>query len=397
MAAEIFNHTQMKNFLPIAMALFVAIIFWACESAPTTEAALAQPAAFTIQKNNFGSTAKGEKIEKYQLANRQGTIVEIITYGGIITRWTAADRAGKMENVVLGFDSLAHYLAPNPYFGALIGRYGNRIAKGQFAIDQQTYQLETNDGSNHLHGGEQGFDKVVWTAKDTITEKGATLRLSYLSKDGEGGYPGNLQTTVSYTLTTDNALVVDYEARTDQPTIVNLTQHTYFNLSADFSQSIEDHELRIPAAYYLPVDATLIPTGEMAPVADTPFDFNTPKAIGQDITVTNEQLARGKGYDHCWVLPNTEGLRLVATAVHPASGRKLVITSDEPGIQFYSGNFLDGTLPRPSGGTYLHRSGFCLETQHYPDSPNRPEFPSVLLLPGQIYHSTTTFTFTTTK
>ena len=321
--------------------------------------------------------------------------IDVITYGGIITKWTAPDKDGKYENVVLGYDKLEQYVESNPYFGALIGRYGNRIAKGKFSIDGTEYTLETNDGQNHLHGGVKGFDKVVWEAAEEKTDNGVALKLTYVSEDGEGGYPGTLASTAVYHLTDGNALEVSYQATTDKKTIVNLTQHSYFNLSGDFSQKILGHELYINADSYLPVDATLIPTGELLPVENTPFDFRQAKSIGQDIEKESEQLARGKGYDHCWVLNNPGNFRKVSAVYHPVSGRLLEIYSDEPGIQFYCGNFLDGTLPAPGGGTYGHRTGFCLETQHYPDSPNQDSFPSVVLAPGEKYTSKTTFKFST--
>lgn len=349
--------------------------------------------ATSISKSPYGTTTDGRKIEQYILKNENGMTVEVITYGGIITKWTAPDKNGNFENIVLGYDSLAQYVKGSPYFGALIGRYGNRIAKGKFSIDGEEYTLATNDGPNHLHGGVLGFDKVIWTANEIQTEHGAALKLTYLSKDKEEGYPGNLKTTVIYELTKDNALEVSYEATTDKATVVNLSQHSYFNLSGDFSQNILDHELMIEADAFLPVDATLIPIGEIRPVLDTPFDFRKPKLIGKDIEMENDQLIKGKGYDHCWVLNEEETLRKVASAYHAPSGRLLEVSTDEPAIQFYCGNFLDGTLPAPNGGTYGHRSGFCLETQHYPDAPNQADFPSVLLKPGERYTSKTVFKF----
>ncbi len=349
--------------------------------------------ATSISKSPYGTTTDGRKIEQYILKNENGMTVEVITYGGIITKWTAPDKNGNFENIVLGYDSLAQYVKGSPYFGALIGRYGNRIAKGKFSIDGEEYTLATNDGPNHLHGGVLGFDKVIWTANEIQTEHGAALKLTYLSKDKEEGYPGNLKTTVIYELTKDNALEVSYEATTDKATVVNLSQHSYFNLSGDFSQNILDHELMIEADAFLPVDATLIPIGEIRPVLDTPFDFRKPKLIGKDIEMENDQLIKGKGYDHCWVLNEEETLRRVASAYHAPSGRLLEVSTDEPAIQFYCGNFLDGTLPAPNGGTYGHRSGFCLETQHYPDAPNQTDFPSVLLKPGERYTSKTVFKF----
>ena len=350
-------------------------------------------AAVTITKSDFGQTPDGEAVEKYTMANANGMTLEVITYGGIITSWTAPNKDGQYENIVLGYDNLEQYIENNPYFGALIGRFGNRIANGKFSIDGTVYQLETNDGNNHLHGGTKGFDKVIWTAE--ADESAGTLTLTYVSKDMEGGYPGTLTSVVTYTLTDENALEVDYKATTDKKTIVNLTQHSYFNLSGDFSKNILDHELTINADSYLPVDAGLIPTGALTQVEKTPFDFRTAKTIGQDIEVQNEQLTRGKGYDHCWVLNEQGEMRTVSTVYHPNSGRVMEIQSDEPGIQFYAGNFLDGTLPNPAGGFYGHRTGFCLETQHYPDSPNQADFPSVVLEPGQTYSTKTIFKFST--
>jgi aldose 1-epimerase len=363
--------------------------------APPAQAEQKPDSAASVSKTPFGATPDGQEVDKYTLKNKQGMQVDVITYGGIITSWTAPDKNGQYANVVLGYDSLAQYIRSNPYFGALIGRYGNRIAKGRFSVDGQTYSLETNDGSNHLHGGVKGFDKVVWTAGEQPTDNGAALKLTYVSRDGEGGYPGTLTSTVVYHLTDDNTLEVSYEAGADKKTIVNLTQHSYFNLSGDFSKNILDHELTIDADQYLPVDATLIPTGELRPVDNTAFDFRQAKSIGKDIEQKDDQLTKGKGYDHCWVLNKQGSFRKVSTAYHPTSGRYLEIFTDEPGIQFYCGNFLDGTLPAPGGGAYGHRTGFCLETQHYPDSPNQKSFPSVILAPGEQYATKTTFKFST--
>ena len=348
----------------------------------------------TITKEPFGTTADSIPVDKYILKNEKGMEISVITYGGIITSWTAPDKNGNYQDIALGYDSLGQYEKSSPYFGALIGRYGNRIAKGKFTLDGTEYQLATNDGQNHLHGGVKGFDKVVWTASESTTDNTASLVLTYLSKDMEEGYPGNLQTTVTYTLNNDNTLEVVYEATTDKKTIVNLTQHSYFNLSGDFTKPILDHEITIDADKLVPVDATLIPTGELTDVTNTPFDFRHAKTIGKDIEAKDEQLKRGEGYDHCWVLNNqSQGMRLVASAYHPESGRVMEVFTDEPGIQLYTGNFLDGTLPSKQGGTYGHRSGFCLETQHYPDSPNQKDFPSVVLNPGENYVSKTSFKF----
>ncbi|THH36323.1 aldose epimerase family protein [Neolewinella litorea] len=387
----------LPNALPLFCLLLLSLLLPACGD-DNNDRPVEEPAdtpAASITKSSYGTTAGGETVDKYILRNAAGMEVEVITYGGIITSLTAPDSTGNFENVVLGYDSLSQYEASNPYFGALIGRYGNRIAGGRFSLNDQTYTLETNDGPNHLHGGVTGFDKVVWTATEVPSDTEPALRLTYLSPDGEGGYPGNLNTTVTYTLHDDNRLEIAYSATTDQPTVVNLTQHTYFNLSGDPSGDILDHVLMIDADQYLPVDGTLIPTGEVQAVEGTPFDFTEPKPIGRNIGDDNEQLLRGKGFDHCWVLNEPGGSAPVATVHHPASGRFMEVFTDEPGIQFYSGNFLDGTLPAPGGGTYGHRSGLCLETQHFPDSPNQPSFPSVVLEPGDTYATTTTYSFST--
>lgn len=349
-----------------------------------------------ITKSEFGKTKVGDEIEHYTLKNTNGVEVNVITYGGRITSLKVPNKVGKLENVVLGFNNIEDYQKDNPFFGALIGRYGNRIAKGKFTLDAEEYTLATNDGSNHLHGGVDGFDRVIFKATPIEGQENSSLKLTYLSKDGEEGYPGNLNVTVIYTLTKDNALEVSYEATTDKTTVVNLTQHAYFNLTGDFSKDILNHDVVIDADAYLPVDATLIPTGEIRKVEGTPFDFTSSKKIGKEINAENEQLKRGKGYDHCWVLNGEKGdMRFVASAYDAKSGRFMEMFSTEPAIQFYTGNFLDGTLPMPNGGTYAHRTGFCLETQHYPDSPNQSAFPSTVLKPGETYNTKTTFKFST--
>lgn len=380
--------------------LLLSLIFVQCKNANKEEKSNANEMDTKIEargklvKKPFGNTPDGDQVDQYTLTNANGMEVKIITYGGRITSLKAPDQNDKFENVVLGFDSLEQYLEDNPFFGALIGRFGNRIAKGKFSLDGNEFTLAKNDGSNHLHGGEKGFDKVVWKAEEAGE---LSLKLTYVSEDMEEGYPGRLETTVTYTLTQDNALEVEYEATTDKTTVVNLTQHAYFNLSGDFSNKILDHKLRINADEFVPVDETLIPTGELTSVAGTPFDFREAKVVAQDIENENQQLSRGKGYDHCWVLNDQDkGMRFAASAYHEDSGRMLEVYTDEPGIQFYSGNFLDGTLPQAGGeGTYGHRSGFCLETQHYPDSPNQKGFPSVKLEPGETYSSKTSFKFST--
>jgi aldose 1-epimerase len=371
-----------------------------CKSDKKMDASTTQDAkeAVTIVKSDYGTTPKGEKVESYKLKNQNGMEVDIITFGGIITDLKVPNKEGASENVVLGFSSLEQYLKPNPYFGALIGRFGNRIAKGKFSLDGQEYKLALNNFPNALHGGPEGFHRVIWKAEEAKGGNTASLKLSYLAKDLEEGYPGNLQVFVTYTLNQDNELEVLYEATTDKKTVVNLTQHTYFNLSADFSKPILDHEITLNADKLVPVDGALIPTGKLQDVANTPFDFRKPKSIGKDIAADNEQIKRGGGYDHCWILNNPEkGKTVVAKAYHAESGRVLEVTTDEPGIQLYSGNFLDGTLPMRNGGTYAHRTGFCLETQHFPDSPNQKDFPSTVLSPGENYKTKTTFKFSVQK
>lgn len=337
---------------------------------------------------------EGRPVQLFTLRNPAGIEARITNFGGIIVSLRTPDRAGNFADIVLGFDSLAPYVAGTPYFGAIIGRYGNRIAGGRFTLAGTTYQLARNDGPNHLHGGERGFDKVLWEPEpfSRSGERGVILR--YTSADGEEGYPGALQATVTYTLNDQNELTVDYHATTTRATPVNLTQHSYFNLGGAGSGDILGHELMIAAEGYTPIDSTLIPTGAIAPVAGTPFDFTTPTPIGRRINANDEQLRNGRGYDHNFVLKRQgTGLELAARVTHAASGRTLEIRTTEPGIQFYSGNFLDGTIRGKGGQVYAYRSGFCLETQHYPDSPNQPAFPSTILHPGQEYRTRTVFTF----
>jgi len=380
--------------------LFILLLFMSCKNlgkkkeVETKEQEIAEN--MTIKKTVFGEMPDGTTIDRYTLSNANGLEANIITYGGRITSLKTPDKNENVENITLGFDKLEDYLKDNPFFGALVGRYGNRIAKGKFSLDGNEYTLATNNGENHLHGGEKGFDKVVWEAEPKEGTDESSLIMTYMSEDGEEGYPGNLEVTVTYTLNQENELKVDYKATTDKATVVNLTQHAYFNLTGDFSKDILDHKVMLDANNYLPVDAGLIPTGELRNVEGTPFDFTSPKAIGEDIQKDNEQLELGGGYDHCWVLNGEMGvLRIAATAHDPESGRFLEVMTTEPAIQFYTGNFLDGTLPNPHGGTYGLRSAFCLETQHYPDSPNQAAFPSVRLNPGETYSTKTVFKFTT--
>ncbi len=313
--------------------------------------------------------------------------MKISNYGGIVTAFKVADRTGQMGDVVLGYDQLAGYIASTPYFGALVGRYANRIAKGKFTLDGKEYTLATNNGPNALHGGIKGFDKVVWTPKILATPEGAALELTYLSKDGEEGYPGNLSVRAVYTLLDDNGLRLEYTATTDKPTIINLSQHSYFNLAG--KGDVLQHEVSIKADKFTPVDETLIPTGELRPVEGTPFDFRKPRAIGARINDKDEQLKFGNGYDHNWVLSKPAGrLEVIATAYEPTSGRQLEVLSTEPGLQFYTGNFLDGKITGKGGWVYQFRNGLCMEPQHFPDSPNHAEFPSTVLRPGGEYHNT---------
>lgn len=336
--------------------------------------------------------ALGAKMEMktFVLKNSKGMEVHVINYGGIVTKMLVPDRDGKIADVVLGFDKAEDYQKhpEHPYFGAIIGRYGNRIAKGKFTLDGKEYKLAVNNGPNHLHGGIKGFDKVFWDVKEGKN----TLSLSYTSKDGEEGYPGNLKVNVTYTLTDNNELKIDYVATTDKATPVNLTNHSYFNLSADKSQSILNHELMINADAYTMVDKDLTPTGEQKAVKGTEMDFTKSKVIGKDIAAVKE----GGGFDHNWILRDqSKAMKLAATLYDPKSGRMMEVMTMEPGIQFYSGNFLDGKLVGKNGDAYLKNDGLCLETQHFPDSPNHPNFPTTTLKPGETYKTSTVYKFST--
>ncbi len=350
-----------------------------------------------VKRAPFGTMPPdGKPVEQFTLTNANGIELRAIGYGGIITSLRVPDRSGKLDDVVLGFEKLEDYLKEHPFFGAIIGRYGNRIAKGQFTLGGQTYKLAVNNGPNHLHGGNKGFDKVLWDVAPVAGNNALTFTRT--SPDGEEGYPGNLRVQVTYTLTDKNELIVDYSATTDKATPVNLTQHSYFNLAGQASGDVLGHELMLNADRYTPVDDTLIPTGELAPVAGTPFDFRKPTAIGARINGSHPQLKAGGGYDHNWVLNRKgSGLQLAARVTEPRTGRTLEIATTEPGIQFYSGNFLDGKLTGKEGAVYKHRTGFCLETQHFPDSPNQPKFPSTILKPGEGYKTRTVFTFGVVK
>ena len=344
----------------------------------------------------FG-TLDGHELHLYTLKNAFGMQVKISNYGGTIQSIQVKDRSGKFADVVLGFDSLTEYTAKtsNAYFGALIGRYGNRIAKGQFTLDGKTYHIPTNDGPNMLHGGKRGFDKRVWDPKDVSTPDTPELELHYLSPDGEEGFPGNLDVTVRYSLDKDNGLHIDYFAKTDKDTVLNLTNHSYFNLGGAGSATILTHKVTLDADRFTPVNATLIPTGKLASVAGTPFDFRKATDVGARISAKSEQLRLGRGYDHNFVLNHPGDLNAVAAKVQePKSGRVLEVFTTQPGIQFYSGNFLTGSI-HGIGGVYRHRSALCLETQHFPDSPNHPNFPTTVLHPGEEFHQTTIYRFST--
>lgn len=347
-----------------------------------------------ISREVFGKTADGKGVYIFTLRNSKGMEARITNYGGILVSLLVPDRSGIPGDVVLGYDSLAQYVRDNPYFGCIVGRYGNRIAKGKFTLDGKDYTLATNNGPNHLHGGAKGFDKVVWTPKEVRGKTGPSLELTYLSRDGEEGYPGNLSVKVIYTLTDKNELRISYTATTDKPTIVNLTHHSYFNLAGAGAGDILGHELMINADRFTPIDSTLIPTGELKSVRGTPMDFTTPTAIGARIGEKDPQLIRAGGYDHNFVLVKKgTGLGLAARVSDSSSGRVMEVLTTEPGLQFYSGNFLDGHNVGKGGKKYEHRYGFCLETQHFPDSPNKPQFPSSRLNPGETYRSETLYRF----
>ena len=351
-----------------------------------------------ITRESFGKTAAGEGVDIFTLTNNLGMQAKITNYGAIVVSLTAPDRTGKMDDVVLGLNDLDSYLKGHPYFGAIVGRYGNRIAKGRFTLDGVEYKLAVNNGENHLHGGIKGFDKVVWTAKETRTKMGPALSLTYISKDGEEGYPGTVTATVVYTLTNNNELKLDYTVTTDKDTVTNLTHHSYFNLAGEGNGDILSHILTLNAARFTPTDAGSIPTGELKAVAGTPFDFLKPTVIGKRIDQQDQQLQFGSGYDHNFIVNGKAGtLRSAAIVYEPTSGRVLEVWTTEPGVQFYTGNFLDGTLTGKSGKVYQKRFGFCLETQHYPDSPNHPAFPTTTLKKGATYRSTTVYRFKVKK
>ena len=348
-----------------------------------------------IDKQPFGNV-DGKEVFLFTLTNVNGLAAKITNYGAIVTQLSVPDAKGNFDDVVLGYDKLADYLKDTPYFGAVVGRYGNRIAKGHFALDGVEYTLAINNPPNTLHGGEKGFDKAVWNAEPFQTADEVGLKLTYLSKDGEEGYPGNLTAVVKYSLTNKNELKIAYGATTDKATVLNLTNHSYWNLAGAGKGDILSHEVMLNADKFTPVDANLITTGEIRPVQGTPMDFTKPVAIGARVNQDDQQLKFGNGYDHNWVLNRTgDGLSLAARVSEPTTGRVMEVWTTQPGVQFYCGNFLDGSNIGKGGRAYKHRYGFCLETQHFPDSPNKPQFPSVVLRPGQKYSQTTVFRFLT--
>lgn len=374
-------------------ALVPILALLACETSTPTV-----PHPATPSSSAWGRTPEGQNVDLITLKNGNGIEIRVATLGGIITALRTPDRAGQFDDIVLGHDALMGYF-PNPtFFGCLVGRYANRIARGRFTLDGVTYTLATNDGPNHLHGGRKGWDQAVWRAEPFQNATGVGVVLRHTSPDGDEGYPGAVTAEVTYTLTGRNELRVDYRATTDKPTVINLTQHSYFNLAGARAADVLGHELVINADRFTPVDETLIPTGELALVEATPFDFRVATPIGKRIAQPDVQLQRGRGYDHNFVLTREGGgLALAARVFEPTTGRTLEISTTEPGLQFYSGNFLDGTVKGKGGRAYTQRSGFCLETQHFPDSPNQPSFPSTVVRPDQPYRSTTVMTFSVRK
>ena len=375
----------------------LSLVLGACSQSSTVNETTPQTKgghALTIDKKPFGTAPSGKAADLYTLSN--GTLqAKITNYGGIIVSLDVPDRSGKTVDVVLGYNTLDEYVKDSPYFGALVGRYANRIAKGKFTLNGKEYTLLVNNGPNALHGGKVGFDKVVWDAEPFKTANAVGLKLTYLSKDMEEGYPGNLKVTVRYSLTADNTLEIQYEATTDQPTVLNLSNHSYFNLAGEGSGDVLGQVMMINADRFLPVDDTLIPTGELRAVKGTPFDFTQPKLIGEGIKADDEQVKFGNGWDHCWVINQTKPGEntLVCRVTDPKSGRTMEMHTTEPAVQFYSGNFLDGKNVGKSGKAYNFRNAFCLEAEHYPDTPNHHKFPTTTLKPGQTYRQTTTYKF----
>jgi aldose 1-epimerase len=392
--------TFARSMAPIAAVVFAGQIGSAMQPARNGKAAQAAKKA-AVTRTSFGHMPDGTQVDLFTLTNPNGVEIRTIPYAAIIVSVRVPDRTGTFDDVVLGFDTLDRYLGDNPHFGAVVGRYGNRIARGRFTLDGKVFQLATNNGANHLHGGVKGFDKRLWRGE--TFERGGNVGVAYMltSRDGEESYPGTVNARVTYTLKPSNELVIDYEATTDKATPINLTQHSYFNLAGDGSGDILAHELTIAADHFTPVDEGLIPTGEIAPVDGTPFDFRKSTVIGARISNDNTQLRYGKGYDHNWVLNDhgsrSAGLVHAARVVDPKTGRTLDVSTTQPGLQFYTGNFLDGTIHGKSGRVYQQRHGLCLETQHFPDSPNHPNFPSTIVRPGEHYQSQTVFAFGVVK
>ena len=374
------------------MKIFTTLMIAAAFLASATMAS----AELKIEKAPFGEV-EGQPVDLYTLTNANGLVMTVTNYGGIVVSLTVPDKAGNLGDIVLGFSTVADYVKNSPYYGCIVGRYGNRIGKAKFSLDGQEYTLAANNGENSLHGGVKGFDKVIWAAKEVKTDNAVGVELKYLSKDMEEGFPGNLDATVTYWLTNDNEFKIEYAAMTDKPTVVNLTHHSYFNLAGEGSGDILGHELTINADTYTPVDQGLIPTGKLEPVEGTPMDFRTATAVGTRIDADFEQLKFGKGYDHNWVLNRKSAgdMELAATVFEPKSGRVMEVLTTEPGLQFYAGNFLDDSRTGKSGNVNGFRTGLCLETQHYPDSPNKPDFPTVVLKPGETYKTSTIYKFST--
>ena len=386
---------RVSNLTGLLCVCLILPLGLSCQSQPGSNKGMSaenRSQQMSIKRRDFGKTNDGEPVELYTLTNKNGVVAKVMTYGAILTELHVPDKNGKDADIVLGFDNLDQYLKGHPFFGAIAGRYANRIAKGQFELDGQTYHLPINNGPNTLHGGTKGFDKYVWKAEPKENGDNVSLGLSMTSPDGDQGFPGTLNVTVTYTLSNDNSLKLDYVATTDKDTVVNLTNHSYFNLAGENSGTIESQIMQINADRYTPVDATQIPTGQIAPVKETVFDFTKPMAIGARIN----EVPGGPptGYDHNYVLNSTDGsLALAVRAKDPKSGRVMEVWTTQPGVQFYTGNFLDGKITGIGGSKYQIHDAFCLETQHFPDSPNHPTFPTTELKPGQTYHQVTMFKF----
>ena len=378
----------MKRYLTLIPSLLIAVILNSCENK--------YPGSEMLTEEVFGKLDSGEEVYIYTLINKNGMKAKIINYGAVMVSLYAPDKNGNFEDVVFGFDELNGYVEDNSFIGTIVGRYGNRINKSKVTIDGTDFHLTPNEGENQLHGGPKGFFKVLWKAEPLTNDEASSLKMSYHSPDGEMGYPGNLDIEIIFTLTDDNGLKLDYNAVTDKPTVVNPTQHAYFNISGDMNNTILGDELQIDADYITPVDEHLIPAGKLMKVENTPFDFRTPHKIGERINDNNEQLKFGSGYDHNFVLNNYNGsVRKIGALYNPESGRLMEIFTDQPGLQFYSGNFINGTVKGKSGTIYNYRTALCLETQHFPDSPNQPEFPSTRLNPGEKYTQTVIYKFST--